>query len=578
MPSADEAFEIVQKEWQTLQPLLPTYAHLIASALVPIYAGAHASLTRPSSAAKPSKDKKNAQDDASTEDSDDEPESKIEGLTAWDALWFPLAAGCALSSLYFLIKWLEDPAILNKILNWYLAVFGIIGMAQMIKDGTGVVISYALPPKYLYEGQIWKYDDEKRVAVSQKDPSRTRDSPLPGRLSKLPLPPSLAHYVWAMRSSQSTVCIRMNLQRSSKFHVHINPTTIISVPAAIATTLYYNLVARPWYLTNVQGFAFVYSALQMISPSTSWTGTLVLASLFLYDIYFVFFTPLMVTVATKLDIPAKLLFPRPASPDADLAKPSLSMLGLGDLVLPGMMIGFALRLDLYLFYLGKQTKKSLLEPEDSSTLAEEDIKDNPGSFAPDPESSQRLLILPAFASATSHWGTRFWTSSLDPSVQGAIFPKPYFTASMWGYLIGLMLTLGVMQIADHAQPALFYLVPCVLLGFWGTAVYKKQVKLVWNFDESETNEDNKDEDDKKGEKAEKGEKGKEDGKEAVKESSVDRLKSKERSRKNDFFSLDLKVGLIKSKRTKACTQENRLSKNKARRSSAENEQLTVKEE
>ncbi|KAL8963910.1 MAG: hypothetical protein Q9183_004854 [Haloplaca sp. 2 TL-2023] len=570
---------MAQKQWQILQPLLPTYAHLIASALIPIYAGAHASLVRPSSAAKPSKDKKKTgQDDASTEDSDDEPESKIEGLTAWDALWFPLAAGCALSSLYFLIKWLEDPAIISKILNWYLAVFGIVGMAQMIRDSTGVVISFALPPKYLYEGQIWKFDDEKRVAVSQQDPSRTRDSPLPGRLSNLPLPPFLAHYVWAMRSSKSTICIRMNIQRSPKSHVHINPTTIISVPAAIATTLYYNLVARPWYLTNIQGFAFVYNALQMISPSTSWTGTLVLAALFLYDIYFVFFTPLMVTVATKLDIPAKLLFPRPAGPGADPAKPSLSMLGLGDLVLPGMMIGFALRLDLYLFYLGKQTKKSVLEHEDASTLTEEDIKKNPGSFAPDPESSKRILILPSFASATSHWGTRFWTSSLDPSVQGAIFPKPYFVASMWAYVIGLMLTLGVMQITNHAQPALFYLVPCVLLGFWGTAIYKKQVKLVWNFDESEANEDEKDKDDKKGEKAQKREKSEEDGKKAVKESSVDHPKSKQGSRTNDFFSFDLKMGLTRWKGTKACAQDYRGSKNTARSTGTEDEQLTAKED
>ncbi|KAL8864752.1 MAG: hypothetical protein Q9174_007235, partial [Haloplaca sp. 1 TL-2023] len=380
MPSADEILQMLQKEWQDLQPLLPTYAHLIASALIPIYAGAHASLTRPSSAAKPSKDKKKtAQDAESTEDSDEEPESKIEGLTAWDALWFPLAAGLALSSLYFLIKWLEDPAILNTILNWYLAVFGVIGMAQMIRDSIEVVLSFVFPSKYLHEGQIWKFDDERRVVVSQKDPSLSHDSPLPGRLSKLTLPPFLAHYLWGLRSPLSSICIQMNLQRSSKTHIHMNYTTFISVPLAIAITLYYNLVAKPWYLTNIQGFAFVYNALQMISPSTSSTGTLILAALFFYDIYFVFFTPLMVTVATKLDIPAKLLFPRPPGPDADPAKQSLgpdadpakqslSMLGLGDLVLPGMMIGFALRLDLYLFYLGKQTKKSVLESEDAPTV------------------------------------------------------------------------------------------------------------------------------------------------------------------------------------------------------------------
>lgn len=48
-------------EFSLMQPMLPTYIHLIVSALFPIYAGAHASLTRPSTAAKPAKKKKEVQ-------------------------------------------------------------------------------------------------------------------------------------------------------------------------------------------------------------------------------------------------------------------------------------------------------------------------------------------------------------------------------------------------------------------------------------------------------------------------------------------------------------------------------------
>lgn len=60
-------------------PYLTVHLHLIVSALFPIYTGAHASLSRPSSAAKPSKKAKKGDDD----DDDDEPEEQeqtMEGL------------------------------------------------------------------------------------------------------------------------------------------------------------------------------------------------------------------------------------------------------------------------------------------------------------------------------------------------------------------------------------------------------------------------------------------------------------------------------------------------------------------
>jgi len=58
-----------------------------------------------------------------------------------------------------------------------------------------------------------------------------------------------------------------------------------------------------------------------------------------YDIFWVFFTPVMVSVAKSFDAPIKLLFPT-----ADAARP-FSMLGLGDIVIPGIFVALALRFD-----------------------------------------------------------------------------------------------------------------------------------------------------------------------------------------------------------------------------------------
>ncbi|KAL8916781.1 MAG: hypothetical protein Q9172_006123 [Xanthocarpia lactea] len=595
MLSSEELIDTVQQGFKVLRPMLPTYLHLLVSALLPIYGGAHASLCRPSSAAKPRKFKKKTLGGNIVQDeSENEVESRIEGLAASDAIWLPLFAGCTLGGLYIIIKWLEDPALLNTVLNWYFAIFGIYGVAKMFKDSLEVMVSCVFPSRYSFAHQIWVFDEAQRIAVSQTEPSRTKPSPLPGRLSQIWLPVSFSRFLWALRFPYSPFCIRADLHRRGRAHFHVTRITILSSCLALAIVLCYNLVSRPWYLTNILGFAFAYNALQFISPSTSSTGTLILGSLFLYDIYFVFYTPLMVTVATKLDIPAKLLFPRPS--DSDSTKQQLSMLGLGDVVLPGMMIGFALRLDLYLHYLRKQTTKSLLgndptspafkeevqgvpesdnsTPSSSSTTLSKDKQANLSTYAPASSAPGSLTIKSRFRPATGEWGTRFWTSASDPTIEGVLFSKPYFHSSLCGYVVGMIMTLGIMQVTGHAQPALFYLVPCVLGAFWGRALLRGELKEVWNFNEGEEKEEdaakkeakeakvNKAEEveadaTKEGEEPNQAENEAEEnptGKKIAHNGSADRQSGIPKDK--DFFELNLRIGFTTSKGLKDC----RLSK------------------
>ncbi|KAF3661814.1 Minor histocompatibility antigen H13 [Capsicum annuum] len=79
--------------------------------------------------------------------------------------------------------------------------------------------------------------------------------------------------------------------------------------------------------------------IEMLSLGSFKTGAILLAGLFVYDIFWVFFTPVMVSVAKSFDAPIKLLFPT-----ADLKRP-FSMLGLGDIVIPGIFVALALRFD-----------------------------------------------------------------------------------------------------------------------------------------------------------------------------------------------------------------------------------------
>ena len=422
----------------------------------------------------------------------------MEGLSPTDAIIFPLLAGSTLTGLYFLIKWLNDPVLLNKILNWYFSIFGILSVARLITDTMGVVTSFVFPARYREDGVVWEVKRKQRVAVPQPSTghgSVARRSPLPGFLSRFGLPPFLREALWTLREFPSQkVTIRAYLRSIAEVSIPIGPQGFAGLVLAVASVGYFNLVAKPWWLTNLLGFGFSYSALQLMSPTTFWTGTLILGSLFFYDIYFVFFTPLMVTVATKLDIPIKLLFPRPPEQDADPNKPALSMLGLGDVVLPGIMIGLALRFDLYLFYLRKQTTRvlanSVQKSDEDASVTEIAAKD------PKPTED---IVKAQWQPATGGWGERLWVGSvrISKKEEGGAFPKTYFHASLVGYVLGMLCTLGVMHVFGHAQPALLYLVPGVLGSLWVTAFFKGDAKAMWEYTEAVEEEDPKAEGDTK---------------------------------------------------------------------------------
>jgi minor histocompatibility antigen H13 len=489
-------------EFELIRPLLPTYGHLILSALFPIYTGAHASLSRPSSAAKPPKKRKD--DSYSGDEEEDEGKDnlqKMEGLEPSDALMFPLMAGLTLGGLYLIIKWLEDPAILNKILSFYFSQMGLFFATAFLRDGLLVIRSFILPSRYRHGGHLWKAKQSRRVfAVSGEEEDRNlegihvRQSPLPGMLGDIPLPSSILNFLWFCRGlAYQKVTCRAHIRGVLDVKARLGLLDVTGGAIALVAVAYFAFVDKPWWLTNLLGFSFCYGALQFMSPSTFWTGSLILGSLFFYDIYFVFFTPLMVTVATKLDVPIKLLIPRPPSPGEGLDKISLAMLGLGDIVIPGMMLGLALRYDLFLYY----RRKGIQKAQAAGTGGE--------------------FIKPQYQTATGGWGERFWTrempsreSRLHPPYPDAqSFPKTYFHASLVGYIIGMVVTLLVMQYSNHAQPALLYLVPGVLTSLWGTALVKGELRSMWAFSDSTEDEEDAegakgDKQDMKGENADKG--------------------------------------------------------------------------
>lgn len=150
-----------------------------------------------------------------------------------------------------------------------------------------------------------------------------------------------------------------------------------------------------WLTNNIIGILFCAFAIRNIFLGNFKVGCGLLVALFFYDIFWVFGTDVMVTVAKNIDGPIKLLFPK--QPIVEDPTKDLSLLGLGDIVIPGIFVSLCLRYDFIRFW-----KKSECERTEKSV-----------------------------------------TESFDKC------PKPYFWACMVGYLLAILTTVVIMIVFKH---------------------------------------------------------------------------------------------------------------------------------
>jgi len=101
------------------------------------------------------------------------------------------------------------------------------------------------------------------------------------------------------------------------------------------------VMTKHWISNNILGLSFSIQGIALLSLGSYKVGCILLGGLFFYDIFWVFGTDVMVTVAKSFDAPVKLLFPKQLFAETL----QFSMLGLGDIVIPGIFIALLLRFD-----------------------------------------------------------------------------------------------------------------------------------------------------------------------------------------------------------------------------------------
>ena len=309
-----------------------------------------------------------------------------------DAYMFPVMGSGVLFGFYLLFKYFSKDYI-NLLLTLYFGIFGVVAVA----NATVSIAEYVLPADWTQKAFYTKKWESK------KDGDKVEEE---------------------------VSYLRFLLEFS------VTKADIVGWSVALLLTLSYTLT-KHWLLSNLMSLAFSHSAITLLHLDSFYTGFCLLGGLFFYDVFWVFGTDVMVSVAKNFDVPVKLLFPRhilswaawrlsfiwqkkvgePSSAGSEFA-----MLGLGDIVIPGVFVALCLRFDEHL-------------------------------------RKQRT---------TSGTGN-----------------NAYFWACYASYLAGLTLTIIVMHVFKAAQPALLYLSPACSLSALAVALAKGQLKELFAFSTEE---------------------------------------------------------------------------------------------
>eukprot|EP00924_Labyrinthula_sp_SR-Ha-C_P006291 snap_masked-scaffold_31-processed-gene-2.43-mRNA-1 protein AED:0.05 eAED:0.62 QI:0/-1/0/1/-1/1/1/0/464 len=234
-----------------------------------------------------------------------------QSLKSSDAAWFPITASCALFGLFLLSKKL-DPEIFQKLISVYIIFVATFALASNFSQYLELFKSSDAP----LEANLFEFKRTK-VFFGQK-----LEIDIEAKVSDL--------FCWFV--SLQIIALYYCLQAESFPY---------EIPFLVAENL-------KWILNNFLGVSFCMLALKQLNLSSYKTGAVLLLGLFFYDIFWVFFSEgifgdnVMVKVATSIDAPIKLLFFRNQDSCGTF---QYSMLGLGDIVVPGFFLSFLGKFD-----------------------------------------------------------------------------------------------------------------------------------------------------------------------------------------------------------------------------------------
>ncbi|XP_035667535.1 minor histocompatibility antigen H13-like isoform X1 [Branchiostoma floridae] len=290
---------------------------------------------------------------------------KGETMTSKDAAMFPIIASCTLFGLYMFFQ-IFSKEYINLLLAFYFFFLGVLALAHILSPVVNALIPASFP------------NQDYHLKFAQGKPDKEEE---------------LMDY-------------------------HFDRKDLVCLGICTAIGVWY-LMKKHWVANNLFGLAFALNGVELLQLNSVTTGCILLGGLFIYDIFWVFGssqvfgTNVMVSVAKSFEAPIKLVFPQDIL-EKGLEANNFAMLGLGDIVIPGIFIALLLRFDVSL------------------------KKDS----------------------------------------------KLYFYCSFIAYFVGLLVTIFIMHVFKHAQPALLYLVPACVGAPLFVALVKGELVQMSGYEDS----------------------------------------------------------------------------------------------
>ncbi|XP_036389940.1 minor histocompatibility antigen H13-like isoform X1 [Megalops cyprinoides] len=216
-----------------------------------------------------------------------------ETITSRDAARFPIIASCTLFGLYLFFKIFSQEYI-NLLLSMYFFVLGILALSHTMSPLMNKVFPASLPNKQ-YQLLFTQDSGENKEEI-------------------------------------------VNYEFDTKDLVCLCISSVVGV---------WYILKKHWIANNLFGLAFALNGVELLHLNNVSTGCILLGGLFVYDVFWVFGTNVMVTVAKSFEAPIKLVFPQDLL-EKGLEASNFAMLGLGDIVIPGIFIALLLRFDVSL--------------------------------------------------------------------------------------------------------------------------------------------------------------------------------------------------------------------------------------
>jgi minor histocompatibility antigen H13 len=235
---------------------------------------------------------------------------EVDTITGKDAAMFPLIASGALFGIFLFFK-IFSKEYINLLLAFYFFVIGIFAVAHMINP----VLRQYIPDSVLNSTYQFIVLEEKEHHVTTESQSHVTAS---GESSQTDRKKELVNFTYQRKD-------------------------LLGLAVAIGIGVWY-LAKKHWIANNIFGLAFSVNAVELLALNKVMTGCILLGGLFFYDIFWVFATDVMVTVAKSFEAPIKLVFPRDLLINGMWGN-NFAMLGLGDIVVPGIFIALLLRYD-----------------------------------------------------------------------------------------------------------------------------------------------------------------------------------------------------------------------------------------